>query len=280
VRADEVFNKLLERPSMSKVISRAEDLAKEKGKSFKIGEDQYPVESLHYVKMAMDDLLKNPERFGIGSTEARAIGGTKSQFVEWLGSKSKSYDVARQQFASDSGPINRMEIGQYLEKKLVPALGQDVEGAKQAAATFSQALRDAPGTIKRATGNPRFEHLSEVLTEKELATLMKVREGLATDAASQALGRAGMPSALRKVNMSMPEMAPTGMFNPKISFARGVYNRVTGNATEKVLDDLAKRMDNPKEVARIMETASSGERTSIADLLEKINAVRSTSQAK
>lgn len=307
VAGDDVLNTLMSRPSMSKVISRAVDLAKEQGKTFKIGEDipetvisgkiigergapltqtvvpaqtaQYPVESLHYIKMAMDDLIKNPERFGIGATEARAIGGTKSQFVDWLGSKSGAYDSARRQFAADSIPINRMEIGQYLEKKLVPAIGQDVEGAKQSAATFSQALRDAPGTIKRSTGNPRFESLKDVLSEEEIKTLIKVRDELARDVSAKAHGKAGMEQASRKIGMSVPEIPPSGMFNPKISFARGVYNRVTGHATEKILDDLAKRMDSPQEVARIMEKAKPGERKSIAELLDAINKVRSTSSA-
>ena len=39
--------------------------------------------------------------------------------------------------------------------------------------------------------------------------------------------------------MSTPELTPTGMFNPKISFARGVYNRIGGQATDKTLTELA-----------------------------------------
>jgi hypothetical protein len=279
------LSRFLDRPSVQAAVKDAMLSAQETGAYFPAAPgERFSVANLQRIKESLDaGIVASKQSAANGKRpdlSPKELEGTREAFISWLSNKSPGWRDARQQYAADSGPINRMEIGQYLEKKLVPALGQDVEGAKQAAATFSQALRDAPGTIKRATGNPRFEHLSEVLTEKELATLMKVREGLATDAASQALGRAGMPSALRKVNMSMPEMAPTGMFNPKISFARGVYNRVTGNATEKVLDDLAKRMDNPKEVARIMENASSGERRSIADLLEKINAVRATSQAR
>lgn len=276
------LSRFLDRPSVQMAVKDAMLSAQESGAYFPAAPgERFSVANLQRIKESLDaGILASKQAAANGKRpdlSPKELEGTREAFISWLSNKSPGWRDARQQFAADSAPINRMEIGQYLEKKLVPAIGQDVEGAKQAAATFSQALRDAPGTIKRATGNPRFEHLSEVLSEKELATLMKVREGLATDAASQALGKAGMPSALRKVNMAMPEMAPTGMFNPKISFARGVYNRVTGHATEKILDDLARHMDSPKEVARIMENASTGQRQSIADLLEKINTIRSAS---
>ena len=279
------LGRFLNRPSVRSAVEDAMLSAQETGAYFPAAAgERFSVANLQRIKESLDaGILASKQAVANGKRpdlSPKELEGTREAFISWLSNKSPGWRDARHQYAADSIPINQMEIGQYLEKKLVPAIGQDIDGAKQSAATFSQALREAPATIRRATGSPRFEHLSEVLTPKQVETLMKVREELARDAAGKALGREGMSSALRQVNMAVPEMTPTGMFNPKISFARGVYNRVTGHATEKILDDLGKRMDNPAEIARIMENAKPSERQSIAELLSKINAVRSLSSIR
>jgi len=205
VAADDTFSSLLGRPSMDKVLGRASDLAAEKGQSFQIGQNRpsqvvpssivdeagrpmgqtvipgevakYPGSSLHSMKLAFDDLIKNPERFGIGASEVGAIKGTRAQFLNWVESKAPSYRTARETFATQSKPINQMAVGQYLEGKLTPALGE--ETARLRASGFATALENAPGTIKRATGESRFQNLSDVLTPEQINILENVRADLA-----------------------------------------------------------------------------------------------------
>ena len=62
-----------------------------------------------------------------------------------------------------------------------------------------------------------------------------------------------MTSASERIGAAVPELAPTGFFDPKISFTRGLYNRLTGQATNRILDNLAKNMDNPQRMAEIMK---------------------------
>lgn len=282
IAADDVLNTLMQRPSMDKVLSRAKDLAKEQSKAFKFGVDapeqvvsgrivgesgqpltqqvipatnsRFPVDSLHYMKMAMDDLIKNPERFGIGASEARAISETQKQFVAWLGKKSEAYDVARSTFAAQSRPINQMEVGQYLEGKLSPALSDLGASGSQRSQVYAQALRDAPGTMKRATGQPRYEELSEVLNPQQMRAVTGVGEDLARASTHERLARAGMEKARDLVGQIAPKVPAAGMFNPHYSVLRAISNRVAGKIEGKSLDELSRLMQsgNVKELGEAL----------------------------
>lgn len=269
------FQSLLSRPNMDKAIERAEALAAEQGRKFSLGKDVFgqltpvSVDDMQLVKIAMDDLVKNPERFGIGASEQRAIQGTREAFIDWLSRASPNWDKARDTYAAMSKPINQMRVGQEVENRLVPALSED---AKQRAASYAQALRDAPGTIKRATGQPRYESLDQVMTPQQMQTFGNVQQDLANTATYEELARKGMPAAREAIGKSIPEAPPTGMFSPIISVLRGGYNRIAGKATDKTMDDLATIMRDPKRTAEIMENAKPFERKALVDALMKYQA--------
>lgn len=285
VQTDDVVNNLMQRPSMEKVLARAADLAKERGQVFKLQADvpeqvvagrivgeggtpltsqtipaqraKYPVDSLHYVKMAMDDLIKNPERFGIGSSEVAAIGNTQREFVKWLGGKSPAYDRARQVFANQSKPINQMQVGQYLEQKLTNPLETG-----ERAGVYAQALRDAPGTLKRATGQPRYDELGQVLKPQQEQAVRAVGEDLSRNAEYQALAGKGATNLENRIGA--PEVPPTGMFQPLLSAARGWVNRGLGTGLEKGLEKTAQLMKDPQAMARAMRNATPQQRAQMA----------------
>lgn len=167
-------------------------------------------------------------------------------------------------YADMSKPINQMAIGQDLEKKLVPALSDE---AKQRASVYANALREAPQTIKRATGQPRYDDLSQIMEPGQMATLGNVQKDLARDALTKQLASKGMEAARTRIGEAVPEAPPTGMFSPIISVTRGAYNRLTGHATDKIMEDLAAKMQNPQEMAKIMENATPMQRRALIDSL-------------
>jgi hypothetical protein len=284
VQADDVFMGLLSRPSMDKVLSRAGSLAAEKGQPFQIGQNRpaqtvpssivdeagrplgqtvipgevakFPGSSLHAMKMAFDDLIKNPERFGIGSAEAAAINKTRGQFLSWAESKAPDYKVARETFAAQSKPINQMEVGQFLEGKLTPALGE--ETARLRAAGFATAMDNAPGTIKRATGQTRFEQLSEVLTPEQLKIVEGVRADLARAKATEAQAAAAR-GAGPDVNLMGTEVMGTvrapNLINNVTTVANDLLRRFQGKLDQKLAIELAAEMIDPAAAAAALEKA-------------------------
>lgn len=181
---------LLDRPSMRAAVQDAIASAQETGGYFptKPGE-KFSVANLQRIKESLDagiraanaaaDAGKRPE------LSPAELEGTRNAFVQWLSNKSPGWRDARQQFAADSRPINEMQVGQYLEDKLKSPLNPDVERA----GVFAQAVKDAPGTIKRSTGAPMYDELSQVLNPKQEGVVNAVLADLSRKAQSESTAR-------------------------------------------------------------------------------------------
>jgi hypothetical protein len=288
VDVDDVFRDLLSRPSMDKVMARAANLAAERKQPFVIGKDmpeqripssilgpggvparevvvpaqvaQYPVQSLHHVKMAFDDMIRDPATFGIGKSEAAAIAGTRAEFLNWLEGKASSYKGARETFARQSGPINQMEVGQYLESKLTSALQGE---QKLRPAAFAGAVEAAPQTIQRATvGAPRYEKLSDVLTPGQVKIVEDIRKDLARQALYREQARAARPagpSAETAGTQLLVEAAggvtmPT-LLNRVTTVANAILKRLAGKIDRKLAIEIATDMLQPETAALALEAA-------------------------
>jgi len=284
VAADKTFTGLLDRPSMDKVIARASELAAEKGVPFQIGQNRpaqtiassildaegkpmgvttipgevakYPGSSLHMMKMAFDDLTKNPERFGIGANEVGAINATRGKFLSWVEDKAPAYKTARETFAAQSKPINQMQVGQFLEGKLTPALGE--ETARLRAAGYAGALDQAPGTIKRATGQSRFDELSQVMTPEQIKVLESVRDDLARAklAESQASAARGAgPNVNLMGTETLGNVRAPNFINNVTTVANDILRRLQGKLDQKLAIELAAEMLDPAAAAAALEKA-------------------------
>lgn len=291
VDADEVFFGLLDRPSMEKVIARATELARERGQPFSIGRNvpeqtapgaiepgmggmgvargevtvpaeraQYPVQSLHYMKMAFDDLIRDPETFGIGKAQAAGIAGTRGEFLNWVEGKADDYRGARETFRAQSGPINQMEIGQYLESKFLSALEGET---KLRPSAFAGAVEAAPQTIKRATdGAVRYKKLSDVLSPDQVKIVEDIRKDLARQAEYRTQARAARPagpSAETAATQTMIEAAggatmPT-LLNRFATIANAVMKRLAGKIDRKLAMEIASDLLQPETAALALEVA-------------------------
>ena len=288
VKADETFNDLLQRPSMKHILGRARDLAKEQNQRFQIGADvpehieastilsksgqpitkvvaatqaEYPVQSLHYMKMAMDDLIKNPERFGIGASEGRAILGTQKEFLKWLGEKAPAYSEARTAFAAASKPINRMQVGQELQKALIAPLG-----TTERAAGFATAMREAPRTMKKATGQPRYSELGEVLTPTET----KATEAVAAELSRKdAMNRLAAKTTVQAGNVIPSDVGvpiPTLLSRPAM-LANFVMRQFGKSAEQKIAEKAGQQYLNPQALANALKDLPTPQRQAVIEAI-------------
>jgi hypothetical protein len=258
VAADSELTKLAAKPSVAKAMARAEEMAAEKGSTFKPN-GNYTVENLHDVKMAMDDLAQNPERFGIGAAEAKAITNSQRELVKWIETNAPGYKTARQNYARLSEPINQMEVGQYLESKLVPALSEE---AKQKAGAYATALDNAPSTIKKATGGAaRYDELTKILTPEQVKAVESVREDLARSARYDVMARKGASASEGAADIATQTLASgpgaklPNLMSRVTSIANNIISRVEGKINRKLAIELATEMLNPETAALAMEKA-------------------------
>jgi hypothetical protein len=283
-KTNEELNVLLARPSMDKVISRAANIAAERQIPFQIGKNvpakttpsalvdefgrplgevttpaevaKYPGTSIHSMKMAFDDLIKNPEQFGIGAAEVNAISDTRKKFMDWAEKSIPEYKEARETYAKQSKPINQMEVGQFLEKKLTPALGE--ETAKLRASGFATAVEEAPRTIKKSTGQDRFTELSQVLEPDQLAAVNAVRDDLARAQQAEFKASAGMATA-PKLGALVEDVAGAvrapNFLSKVTTVANAIMRRVQGKLDKKLAIELATEMLNPDTTAAAIDKA-------------------------
>jgi hypothetical protein len=179
--------------------------------------------------------------------ENKFITGHLTEVKAQLEDAIPSYKGAQETFKELSQPINTMEIGQYLEGKLAPALD---ETAKQRATVYAGALENAPATIKSATGMPRFESLSQILKPEDVAKLEAIRSDLAREAKDTAMARAAGAQLPATERTAIPSM-----LNRVATIANEVMKKLQGRIDRKVAIELATEMLNPEMAASALENA-------------------------
>ena len=187
----------------------------------------------------------------IAKEENKFIAGTLRKLKTDLEKAIPGYETAQKAYRHMSAPVNQMQVGQYLEQKLVPALGDD---AKQRSGVYAQAVRDAPGTIKRSTGAPRYDKLEDVLTPQQLSVVNGIRDDLARGAKFEDLARKGAKAA-PDISAASGDHKITGMFDRTITIANAIIGRLEGKVNKRLAAEIAADMLNPPKVGETLAQA-------------------------
>jgi hypothetical protein len=254
--ADKSLQSMLSKPSMKAALNDALLSAQETGTYFPAAAgEKFSVANLQRIKESLDANIaaakasvnagKRPE---LSPTELTA---TKNQFIDWLGNKVPEWKTARETYAEQSKPINRMEIRQELAKRLMS--NKNPEGKLQAG-VFENALAQAHGTIKKATGEARYEKLSDIFTSNDMKDMQNVSDELARTAKTEEQASRGAMAGKITPASTIP-LAP-GLISKVVTITNTIIRKLQGKVTEKVARDLA--MDlvvNPEQGAIALEKA-------------------------
>ena len=258
------LNEFLARPSMRSAVRDALKSAQETGTYFPAAKgEQFSVANLQRVKESLDAGIaaakKSAEAGKRPELSPVELEGTRRRFIDWLSNKVTGWKEARQQYAADSVPINQMQVGQYLEKKLVPSLSDE---AKQKASTFATAVQEAPTTIRKATDNSaRFEELSQVLNPRQIEAVKSVQDDLARTARFDEMAQKGAhagPNAVDLATQSIERSTGGKVPNPlnrHVMVFNQILSRLEGKINKKLAAELAVEMLNPPGVAESMKQA-------------------------
>lgn len=168
IKGDSELTEIVKNPYIKKAIPTAIDLSDAAGITPKEKLTQF----LHYVKIGVDKQLAKTGDDALADTERAMANKAKKKLVEWIKKKNPAYDEARTQYSELSKPINRMEVGRELRDALISPT------EKERAVVFTNAIRNAPKTIKRATGFPRYKDLGDVLNKEQVKTVSKISDAL------------------------------------------------------------------------------------------------------
>jgi hypothetical protein len=203
-----------------------------------------------------------------------ALKDEKNSFIKGELNKAKDmlidsipgYTQAQKEFARQSKPINQMEVADFLKTKLGSALRDE---NKLTPASYANALANAPSTIKRATGLPAYENLSEIITPAQMKVLDGIKSDLATRAIFEEQAAAG--SKLGKVIPAGAIPTAPHFLSKIVTVANTIINKLQGRIDRKVATELAIEMLNPETAALSLEQALARQK-GIAKVGEDINA--------
>jgi len=279
---DKELSKILSRPSMKTAISNAQKLAGEQSKPFIIGgspvagsrepivsksgqilgsrgpkseesvtPSKIPVESLHYIKKGLDDVLsKKIGEEGLAPNVKRAVGETKKDYLAWLRSKSEPYRAAAESHVEQSLPINQMNYGQYLGRKLrtPDEVGENAEA-------FLKARQNPSDSIETALGGPWYKKESEFLDPTQIGALDTISERLTRQAIDRDLASKGS-SALRNIvseSLDSTGHIPNLLYRP-VALAHYGIDRLRGIAGKQAVKEIAEAMKTPEGALRLLSS--------------------------
>lgn len=191
----------------------------------------------------------------LGLGEQYASGGIPEQAAKALGNVKKYIDASLDKssdglwskylnnYSQYSDKLNRMEIGEFLSKKLNTSLD------KERAGVFATAVDNAASTIKQATGIPRYQKLEQILTKPEMSAVNNVLADLSRQRKAQELAsKVGqLDSGLKDVAGAIPpwlDRTVTVMKEALRFLQQGSQEKFNQRMTELMLD--------PQKMAQVM----------------------------
>jgi hypothetical protein len=254
--ADPTLLQIADDPYIKQALPDAARLSKSQGATFA----NNPTLFIHNVKISLDKMLSRTGDTALARGERAQVMAVKDRLVSWLETKAPEYGQARTTFAAKSKPINQMEVGQYLEGKLTSPL---VAGEERAG-VFANAVRDAAGTIKRATTNEaRFKALTDVLTPDQVRVVEAIRDDLARTAKTKMQAQKGTPVAPKVDQLASAAGRAArlpNLMSRVTSVANDIMSRVVGSMDSKLAIQLATEMLDPQAAAAAIEKAIAAER--------------------
>jgi hypothetical protein len=302
VNADSDLKGLLNKPSLSSAWKRAERLAAENGESLVIGKNapaqqvktgvldasgnpiardvpeqfaQYSGRGLHYLKMALDDMMDDPMS-GIGRNEKTALIKTKDQLLGWMDKNIPEYGLARKAYADMSKPINAMDVGNALRDKFIPALYRDMDSPLQLNhSALANAVDNGGDRLAQSVTGFKGAKLDNTLSPQQMETIRNVLSDSQLVKGAEQGGRGVGSDTVQKTAMSHL-IAEAGVPNWISSVARvpgGWAKRASdvlyGGSDDAVQARLAEALRDPQQAAKLMQSAGVSP-SKIAEVLKTI----------
>lgn len=257
-RADPQLMQLADDPYIKQALPDAVKLSQSQGVSFA----NNPTKFIHNVKISLDKMLTRTGDTALARGERAQVMDVKNRLVGWLEGKAPEYQQARQTYANMSKPINQMEVGQYLEGKLTTPL--DVG---ERANVFATAVKDAAGTIKRATtSEARFKALTDILEPDQVRVVEAIRDDLARAAKTKQQAKAGAgaaPKATELASVAERGLRMPNLLNRVTAVANDIMSRLRGKIDSKLAIQLAAEMLDPEAAAAALEKAIKSEQRAV-----------------
>lgn len=225
------------------VVGKARELARLNGETM---DRAGSLNGMHWMKVAVDDLLSSGKQTGIGSQTERALVQYKSDLLSVIDELSPAYGFARSTYQTLSRPVNEMKVGQAIADKALNPLTNQLQPQAYARALSDDMAASATG-FSKAT-------LENTMQPKQLAQLEAIKRDLARSVQARDLGRGAGSDTTQKLamtNLMQRSGLPMGVL--KVPGVGRVGNWLYQNADAEMRQKLAETLLDPKKTAQMME---------------------------
>lgn len=269
---DPRLDKLLQTPAMRQALAKAKELAENNQRPFtfdvpgsnvmgSVGNQantasrQITGQGLQDLKMAIDTMLKDPAS-GYAGAAGDSVKALRGQLLNWMEDANPAFKAARTKYAEMSKPVSQMDIGQELLTKLEPALNDYGGLARETAAKYGTAVRNADQTARKATGF-KGAGMADIMDPSQMQMIEGIASDLARKGNAQDLGRTAGSDTFQKMAMSniaqqsgAPGVVGGALNMPGVGkVAKFLYSE----PEEKIQTIIAQSLLNPKSAAKLMQ---------------------------
>jgi hypothetical protein len=259
------LDKVLGAPGMraSDVVTKSLADVKDKIAAMTQGNGVIDANDLYMIRKELGDSIQK-NALATNATDKRLTGGLQIDIQKAIddaieGAGNAGWKDYLKKYGEMSGPINEMKLGQKLKDALTSSVG-----ATERETVFANAVRDAGNTVSRSNNRPLIDSMSP----KNRSVVDAIVGDMKTGAQMDKMAREGITEARDRLGLAVPTMPATGMFSPKLSVTRGIFNRFEGKANDAILKNMAEVMQNPQEAARLMREATPGQRKVLEAMLQ------------
>lgn len=212
----------------------------------------------------ISDLLEERDLSGkkVNQEVSRELRIIQRSLDNQIARSAPEFKQAQSLFADLSKPIDRMRVGQYIQDRLIPAINDAGADAPQRATVFANAMRDMTESVRLATNYKRSKGLADLMTPDEMDSLNRIGADLARDVDLRRLSGAGQRRATEAVGELFSEQSANTLSRP-IMILNAILRRTGASASERTMNALAEKMQNPAAMADIMDKATAAERRAI-----------------
>lgn len=192
---------LMKRPDFQSAVNQARSLAKNKG--IELGDPLTSIQGMHYVKLALDDMIQPSGASALGNNARGALNDMRGKLLDEMSAVSPAYGTARNVYADMSKPINQMDIGQELYNRFVPPLADGAEVPFRATAdSYAKALtRNGDKLAANVTGM-KGAKLASIMEPAQMDLLHGIVSDSQMKAAAENIGRGVGSDTVQKMAMS------------------------------------------------------------------------------
>jgi len=256
---DPQLAKLMDRPAIQAAFDSAATIAANKGVPMFTDNGQLTGRGAHLVKLAIDDAINPTPGTPIARNAADALRGAKSEYLGWVENKVPAYKTARETFKTQSEPVNQAQVLNAMQEVLAAPLGV----GERAGAFMTAMGRGEQALLKKATGEPRYTELSQVLTPSQMKVVGEVESELMRDARVASQTKAGAEAMKIIMDSNKSKVRLPDFMSVKVTLANQMLKILEGRLNQKVMGELENGFKSGTSFVDLMKKVPASERIEV-----------------